>query len=294
MSEIRYRVRHLTRYRYTGRIDLCHSLCRLKPLEDETQELLSHRLDVSPEPQFQSDRTDYFGNNRQYFSIQTSHERLEVVATFAIAKKNVIETLPFADVPWEKASKAMGTGDRDSEGKWLADFLLSSRACPVIPEIPVFVQPSLLAGIDSLALVKDLTTRIFREFQYVPGATDNSTPIATVLKNRKGVCQDFAHVLLACLRHLKIPARYVSGYIETVPPPGQEKLQGADATHAWVEAYTPASGWVGFDPTNDMLAGEQHIKLAHGRDYFDVQPLKGIFVGSSKQKLGVEVDVERF
>lgn len=294
MSEIRYRVRHLTRYRYTGRIDLCHSLCRLVPLENDTQELLSHRLDISPDPQFQSDRMDYFGNNRQYFSIQTTHEQLEVVSNFAITKRMGEKKLLPSELTWEQIRTAIGKTAQDAEGNWLLDFLMPSRACVMTPEIVEFVQPSLLPDLDVFALVRELTTRIYTEFEYVPGATDNYTPVETVLKNRKGVCQDFAHVLLTCLRHLKIPARYVSGYLETLPPPGEEKLQGADATHAWIEAYTPKTGWVGFDPTNDMLAAEQHLKLAHGRDYFDVQPLKGIFVGSSRQKLSVEVDVERF
>jgi transglutaminase-like putative cysteine protease len=144
-----------------------------------------------------------------------------------------------------------------------------------------------------MELVEELMSRVYTEFEYDPGATDTSTPIQEVLEKKRGVCQDFAHVMIVALRRIGIPVRYVSGYLETLPPPGQKKLQGADATHAWIEAYSKASGWVGFDPTNDRIPAHQHIKIAHGRDYFDVQPLRGMFIGNSSQKLVVEVDVER-
>lgn len=293
MKEYRYRVRHLTRYRYSGRIDVCHSVARLTPIEDSSQEILSHRVDISPEPGFVSERRDYFGNGRQYFSIQASHEQLEVTSTFTVSKKVGEAKLPVSGISVGEVSERIPLGGRDEQGSWLGNFLIPSRACRTSDAVLEYVKPSLDPGNDILKLARVLTERIFTEFKYVPGATDNSTPIDIVIRDRVGVCQDFAHVQLACLRHAGIPARYVSGYIETVPPPGQEKLQGADATHAWVEVYSPSSGWVGFDPTNNMLAGHQHIKLAHGRDYFDVQPLKGLFIGSSGQILSVEVDVER-
>ena len=145
-----------------------------------------------------------------------------------------------------------------------------------------------------MEIVSELMTRLHQEFEYVPGATDISTPVHEVIEKRQGVCQDFAHLMIVALRRIGVPVRYVSGYLETVPPPGQVKLQGADATHAWVEAWSEKTGWLPFDPTNNMMPAHQHIKLAHGRDYFDVQPLKGLFIGSGSQKLVVEVDVERF
>jgi transglutaminase-like putative cysteine protease len=155
------------------------------------------------------------------------------------------------------------------------------------------MAPSLQPGADIFAVARNLMERIYRDFDYTPGATQTTTPIGEVLETRKGVCQDFAHLMIAALRSAGLPARYVSGYLETVPPPGKKKLQGADASHAWVEVWTPAFGWIAFDPTNNKLAGDRHIKIAHGRDYFDVQPLRGMFVGSGTQTLQVGVDVER-
>ena len=175
----------------------------------------------------------------------------------------------------------------------LGNYILPTQACPRIASAGSFLAPSLVPWRDVMDLANEVMGRIFREFQYVPGATDTTTPLETVMKQKQGVCQDFAHIMIAALRTVGVPVRYVSGYLETLPPPGQTKLQGADATHAWVEVYTEASGWVGFDPTNNKIPGGQHIKICHGRDYFDVQPLKGIFLGTGTQELVVQVDVQR-
>lgn len=292
-EEIRYRVRHRTAYRYSGRIDLCHSVAHLRPREGDGQETLSCRIDVLPEPHFQIDREDYYDNGTFYFEIQGSHENLEIVSTLTVAKQVREVVSPRSGVAWDDRESRPGPSDSEESGLYLANFLLPSRACPRVPAIEEFLEPSLGKGRDSMEVVEEVMSRIHDEFDYVPGATDTSTPVSTVLEGRKGVCQDFAHVMIAALRHLGIPVRYVSGYLETLPPPGQEKLQGADATHAWVEAYSKSNGWVGFDPTNDRIPAHQHIKIAHGRDYFDVQPVRGMFVGSGSQELVVEVDVER-
>ncbi|MDF1852059.1 MAG: transglutaminase family protein [Verrucomicrobiales bacterium] len=292
-EEYRYRVRHRTAYDYTGRIDLCHSVAHLRPREEGDQEVLSHRVDVSPEPHFQVDREDYYDNGTLYFEIQGSHEHLEVVSSLTLVKtvKEIVD--PRSGVAWDDLAQRAKPSDAEESGLYLANFLLPSRACPREPAIDAFLQPSLAPGKDSMELVEELMSRVYTEFEYDPGATDTSTPIQEVLEKKRGVCQDFAHVMIVALRRIGIPVRYVSGYLETLPPPGQEKLQGADATHAWVEAYSKANGWVGFDPTNDRIPAHQHIKIAHGRDYFDVQPLRGMFIGNSSQKLVVEVDVER-
>lgn len=292
-EEIRYRIRHRTAYRYSGRIDLCHSVAHLRPREEAGQEILSQRIDIAPEPHFQIDREDYYDNGTLYFEIQGSHDRLELVSSVTVAKRVAEIASPRSGIPWDDAARRAKSSETDGTGLFLANFLLPSRACPRLREIESFLKPSLVPGKDSLELVEELMGRVFNEFNYVPGATDTTTVLGAVLENRQGVCQDFAHVLIAALRSLGIPVRYVSGYIETIPPPGQEKLQGADATHAWIEAFSPETGWVGFDPTNNKVPGHQHIKLAHGRDYFDVQPLRGMFIGSGKQKLAVEVDMER-
>ncbi len=291
MSTVRYHIRHRTAYSYSGRIDLCHSLAHLRPREDEGIEMTSHKIEVTPEPRFQRERRDYFGNTTNYFAIQQSHELLEVVATTTVTKADFIPTLPVAGVAWDRLR--IPPNGKDPSGVRLLNYLLPTPACPRLAAAADFLKPSLIPGRDVLDLVNQVMGRVYREFDYVPGATDTTTPMEKVLKQRQGVCQDFAHVMIAALRPLGIPVRYVSGYLETIPPPGQVKLQGADATHAWIEAYSPTSGWVGFDPTNNCMPGGQHIKICHGRDYFDVQPLKGIFLGNGTQDLVVQVDVER-
>lgn len=291
MSLVQYRIRHRTAYRYTGRIDLCHSLAHLRPREDEGQELLNHHIDVQPKPQFERARTDSFGNHTNYFSIEQSHDSLEVLAVSTVRKPEKNPALPFSNTAWNEL--AVAPGDRDASGERLAMYLLPTPSFPTFDEVKDFLAPSLVPGREVMALLHEVMGRIHGEFRYVPGATDTSTPLAAVMKQREGVCQDFAHIMIAALRSIRIPVRYVSGYLETLPPPGQAKLQGTDASHAWIEAWTPATGWVGFDPTNNLIPGTRHLKIAHGRDYFDVQPLKGIFLGTGTQKLFVQVDVER-
>ncbi len=294
MNTVRYRVRHLTAYSYSGRIDLCHSLAHLTPREEEGQEVLAHRLDVTPTPHFQVARKDYFGNGTDYFAIQGSHDELSVVSTFTVEKSDAVPVLPDSGETWDRSYARSIMIKQDSTGVCLGNYLIPTPPCPSLPDLDLFMKPSLTPGREIMDLVNELMTRVYHEFQYVPGATENSTPLQTVLDQKKGVCQDFAHVMIAALRRLEIPARYVSGYLETIPPPGTVKLQGADASHAWLEVYTEKTGWVGFDPTNNKQPGHQHIKIAHGRDYFDVRPLRGTFIGSGKQEMKVEVDVERF
>jgi transglutaminase-like putative cysteine protease len=293
MSTVRYHVRHRTAYVYSGRIDLCHSLAHLAPREEVGQEILAHHLDVSPVPHYQMARKDYFGNGTNYFAIQGSHAEFAVISTFTVEKSGRVPVLPDSGLSWDRAWNRRLMVEQDETGICFGNYLLPTASCPALDDIDAFLAPSLKPGREIMDLVNELMARIYTEFDYVPGATDNSTPLQVVLEQRKGVCQDFAHVMIAALRRINIPARYVSGYLETIPPPGVKKLQGADASHAWVEVHSPAGGWIGFDPTNNKIPGHQHIKIAHGRDYFDVRPLRGTFLGSGGQKLSVEVDVER-
>ena len=174
----------------------------------------------------------------------------------------------------------------------VAEFAYGSPQAAPEESATAFVAQCFPAGRGIVAGTRELTTRIRRDFAYVPGSTDIATPVAEVMKIRKGVCQDFAHVMIAGLRGLGLPAAYVSGYIRTIPPPGKPRLQGADATHAWVSVWCGGDlGWVGFDPTNDLMIANDHIVVAMGRDFSDVSPVDGIIVGSRKQKLRVEVDV---
>lgn len=291
MNMVRYRIHHRTAYSYSGRIDLYHSLAHLRPREDEGQETLAHCIEVLPEPKVRAERKDSFGNITNYFSIEQSHDFLEVIATTTVLRPEVTVRLPDSGVAWDDL--VVAPGEKDASGVRLGNYLLPTPAFPSFASVTEFLAPSLIPGRETIDLVNEVMKRIFTEFRYKPGATDTGTPLETVMQQREGVCQDFSHVMIAALRSIGIPVRYVSGYLETLPPPGQAKLQGADASHAWVEAWTPATGWVGFDPTNNLLPGSRHVKICHGRDYFDVQPLKGIFLGTGMQTLVVEVDVER-
>lgn len=286
-----YRIRHRTVYEYTGRIDLCHSLAHLAARPDSGQRMLEHSLHISPRPDFQSERTDYFGNPVHHFSIQQSHKSLDVISEMLVEKDGGEPVLPDSAAGLEEIRTHHRR--RDDSGILLSNYLLPTSSCPFLESVHSYMQPSLHPSETVPAIVADLMSRVYHDFDYTPGATGTHTPLAEVMKQKKGVCQDFSHVMLAALRSVGIPARYVSGYLETLPPPGKEKLQGADASHAWIEAWTPESGWIGFDPTNNRLPGSQHTKICHGRDYFDVQPVRGIFLGSGRQSLRVEVDVER-
>ena len=291
MNMVRYRIRHRTAYSYSGRIDLYHSLAHLRPREDEGQETLAHCIEVLPEPKVRAERRDCFGNITNYFSIEQSHDFLEVIATTTVLRPDYPANLPDSGIAWD--GLVVTPGEKDASGVRLGNYLRPTPAFPSFASVADFLAPSLVPGRETMGLVNEVMGRIFKEFKYVPGATDTGTPLEAVMQQRAGVCQDFSHVMIAALRSIGIPARYVSGYLETLPPPGKVKLQGADASHAWVEAWTPATGWVGFDPTNNLLPASRHVKICHGRDYFDVQPLKGIFLGTGTQTLCVEVDVER-
>lgn len=288
---VRYRIRHRTAYSYSGRIDLYHSLAHLRPREDEGQETLSHHIEVVPEPTIRAERRDSFGNVTNYFSIEQSHDFLEVIATTTVLRPDGAVQIPLAGVAWNEMR--IDPKEPDASGVRLGNYLFPTPAFPSFACVEAFLGPSLVPGRATLDLARELMDRIFREFRYDPGATDTGTPLETVMAQKAGVCQDFAHVMIAALRLAGVPARYVSGYLETLPPPGQKKLQGADASHAWVEVWTPEGGWTGFDPTNNLIPAGRHVKVAHGRDYFDVQPLKGIFLGTGMQTLVVQVDVER-
>jgi len=292
MKDLVYHIRHRTAYRYSGRIDLCHSIAHLKPREQSGLEVLANHLEISPAPQFRVDRLDSFGNPVSHFSIETSHKSLAVTSVLTVQRPEILPpALPFSGVAWDELSSDNRAADEN--GELLVDYLLPTAACPRLFAVDAFLREDLQPGADCMSVASGLMERVFDEFSYVPGATDTTTPLSKVIEIKKGVCQDFAHIMIAALRGIGIPTRYVSGYLETIPPPGEIKLQGADATHAWIEVYSQQTGWVAFDPTNNCIPGSQHLKVCHGRDYFDVQPLKGVFLGSGSQKLAVEVDVTR-
>jgi transglutaminase-like putative cysteine protease len=215
-------------------------------------------------------------------------------ASLTVHADSQIEVLPrpapAAAEPWEQARDRLRPGGGEALLEPM-QFLFESPHVECFRDLATYAEPSFAAGRDLLAAALDLTRRIHADFKFDPTATSVSTPLREVLAKRRGVCQDFAHFMAGCLRTLGIPARYVSGYILTSPPPGKPRLIGADASHAWVSVWCGPAGWVDLDPTNDMLVGEQHITLAWGRDFSDVTPMRGVILGGGEQELEVRVTV---
>ena len=289
---MRFRIQHVTRYRYAEPVSLCHSVAHLKPRDQSNQRTLSAQLRVDPWPAVSREHTDFFGNRQCYFSIQQSHTALELTASSEVIISAPLVPVLDSSEPWEAVASEL-RDSRDEETLAARIFILSSAYVPQEPAAIEYARASFPAGTPLLVGVADLMGRIYRDFEYDPHFTTVATPLTEVIAHRKGVCQDFAHLAIACLRGLKLAARYVSGYLETLPPPGVTKLQGADASHAWFSVFVPGTGWVDFDPTNDQIPREQHITTAVGRDFQDVTPLRGVFYGGGEHQLEVAVDVDR-
>ena len=284
-------MRHRTTYRYGAPVERCRNEVHLRPRDTPNQVCLEHEFRSDPLPVSWSERLDHFGNTVTGFAVDGPFDILEVIAT------SVVETsAPPAPDPlgpsWTEVRDLLAT-DLNPEVIEAREFCFSS---PLVPETPAafgWATSSFPAGRPLVEAVTDLNMRIHSEFDYVPGTTSVSTPSADVLEHRSGVCQDFAHLAIAALRSLGLAARYVSGYLETNPPPGAPRLVGADASHAWFSVFVPGHGWFDLDPTNNVPTGEHHVTTAWGRDYGDVPPVKGIvFGGGSQPELAVAVDVE--
>ncbi len=285
----RYRVSHTTRYEYESPVLHATHVLHLQPRSLAQQRVLESRVVVSPHEAELRSGHDYFGNTTHFVEILTAHEVLEVRSESLVeVAPPQLELSPTTRVSWEKVKEQLA-GDR---------ALLAAREYCF--DSPLVRSHSLLAeyaaatfapGRPFVDAVGELSERIFREFKYEPKATDISTPLAQVLRERRGVCQDFAQLAVGCLRSLGLAGRYVSGYMETDPPPDRPKLVGADASHAWASAYLPGLGWVDFDPTNAVFPGERHVTVAWGRDFSDVSPLCGVVLGGGAHSLAVAVDV---
>jgi transglutaminase-like putative cysteine protease len=291
---MRFRISHLTRYAYAEPVSLCHSILHLKPRRQglKLQQCLSSQLRIDPWPAVNREHEDFFGNRVNYFSIQQSHAALEVTAISEVEVSPPELPDPGTTLPWEVALERLHQG-RDPTLVEARIFALPSPMVPQDPAATAFAAQSFTPKRPVLEATRDLMGRIFAEFEYDPHFTTVATPVAEVMEHRRGVCQDFAHVAIAGLRGLGLAARYVSGYLETLPPPGKPKLRGSDASHAWFSVLVPDLGWVDFDPTNDQTLGEQHITTAVGRDFQDVTPMRGIFYGGGAHDLLVAVDVDR-
>lgn len=291
---MRYKVTHTTTYKYSARVTHCYNLANLVPKNTARQKCITNKLIISPHAVSSHKRTDYFGNQSYHFEIQTAHSELSITAESEIelAESNNEPNLDIGISYAEVLSYLQNHKTMDViQAK---EFCLDSPMIRATKELADYARPSFSSNRSLHACVAELTSRIYNDFSYTPGFTNIATPLSEVFEHKKGVCQDFAHLQVGCLRAMGIPAKYVSGYMETLPPPGQEKLVGADATHAWVSYFSPEEGWVEFDPTNDVRAGNQHIVTAEGRDYYDVTPLKGVIFGGGKNHiLEVSVDVAR-
>ncbi|MEP5569454.1 MAG: transglutaminase family protein [Halioglobus sp.] len=291
---MRFRVRHSTRYEYAARVTSCYNLANVVPRDTRRQRCIDSRVTVSPQPAAMRSRTDYFGNQSYHFEIQKPHKELVITAdsVIQISDQHYDLNLDFG-ISYGEALRHI---QKNSSQQVLEarEYLLDSPMVEVNDELLNYAKPSFVPDRSLKSCVTELTSRIFKDFTYDPDFTTIATPLSEVLEHKRGVCQDFAHLQVGCLRAVGIPAMYVSGYIETLPAPGEKKLVGADATHAWVAYFCPEEGWVEFDPTNDTAAQSQHIVTAFGRDYFDVTPIKGvIFGGGEGPLLSVSVDVSR-
>lgn len=286
----RYSITHVTTYEYTEPVSLCQNVARLSVRTCDRQRFEPSTLSISPDPAVIEERIDYFGNPTHYFTIQEPHRQLTVEATHEISVFQAPYVDPNTTTAWEDVRERLG---HDHTPAWFDayQFTFDSRYAAAAPQYAEFAAPAFAPGRPILAAALDLVERIYKGFSYDPKATNVATPVAEVFEKRRGVCQDFAHLLLACFRSLGLAARYVSGYLSTLPPPGRPRLVGADATHAWVSVFCGEHGWVDLDPTNNQIPEERHILLAWGRDYDDVSPLKGVILGGGQHVVKVSVDV---
>jgi transglutaminase-like putative cysteine protease len=287
---VRLRITHSTRYGYRQTVLLSHNVVRLRPRDNSTQIAEHHALSISPQPSTKSNGLDYFGNHVTWFNLQEPHSELTITAHSQVDVNLALRPDVSRSAPWEEVQGAL----RDSSTPALRLARQFSLDSPYVQRAPAFVDyalPSFPAGQPYLQCVLDLTERIHRDFKFLPGSTSVGTPVSEVLRKRQGVCQDFAHLQISCLRSLGLAARYVSGYIVTTPLPGRPRLSGADVSHAWVSVFAPDFGWLDFDPTNGLMPSDGHITLAWARDYDDVGPVRGILIGGRQQEMEVSVDV---
>lgn len=286
----RYRISHTTTYDYSEPVSLCQNVAHLAPRPGEGQRAEETVLSITPDPAVLDERVDYFGNPVCYYTVQEPHRRLKVSVTHRVEVAPQTPPVAADTPPWEDIRDRL-PATRDPAWLDAYQYVFDSFYVRSDPHFAAYAAPCFASGRPVLAAALDLTRRIHMDFTYDPRSTTLATPVVEVFANRRGVCQDFAHFQIACLRSLGLAARYVSGYLATVPPPGRPRLVGADATHAWLSIFCGDAGWVDLDPTNDMIPGPGHVLLAWGRDYEDVSPLKGVILGGGRHTVHVAVDV---
>ncbi|WP_295984658.1 transglutaminase family protein [uncultured Variovorax sp.] len=294
-------VTHETRYEYSPPVETAQHLAHLKPLATGSQKLVSHNLSIEPAPAQRSEQADLYGNTRAFFALEATHDRLVVTAESVVeTSQPVLSPAVARELPWE-AVRERFRFRKDATFDAASEFVFPSPYVPRHDDFVAYARASFVPGRPAFDVAMDLTERIYEDFDYDADSTEINTPAVEALAQRKGVCQDFAHIMIACFRTMGLPARYVSGYLLTQPPPGQPRLVGADASHAWVSVYLPGeddgSGgspgdWVDFDPTNGRQPGEDYVTLAIGRDYSDVSPMRGVLHGGARHTLSVGVTVQ--
>ena len=286
-----YKILHRTTYRYKHSVSVGNHVACLKPRSTPRQQLIKVELKILPTPATCVERTDYFGNRQCLFTVQEPHKELVVEARSEV-RVSAEKTARMQDgISWEEVARTIPF-DLSREGLEAEQFVFESPRIRVRQEFAEYAMQSFTPGRPMQEALLDLTARIHTDFLFDSKVTNVRTPPEEVFKKRRGVCQDFAHVQIACLRSLNLAARYVSGYLRTYPPPGRPRLIGADASHAWVSAYCPGSGWLDVDPTNNVVPSDGHVTLAWGRDYGDVSPLRGLVLGGGDHTLRVGVDME--
>ena len=290
MRMLVYDIAHDTSYDYSGTVSVSHHTLRLCPRHLSNQVCLDHSYAVEPGYAKLFTHEDYFGNREHFVTVEGPHQTFSAHSRsrVAVSPRYVPEA---GETPsWIKA-KGICRTDRSKGGLEAMEYLYESPHVVLNEEVIAYAEASFGSDRPLLEAVQDLTHRIFTEFTFDPLATDTTTAVSEIIREKRGVCQDFAHLEIACLRAMGIPARYVSGYLETDPPPGQVKLVGADCSHAWISFFCPGVGWVDVDPTNNCLPSMRHITLAWGRDYDDITPIRGVVVGGGEHILRVRVDV---
>ncbi|MFO1023054.1 MAG: transglutaminase family protein [Planctomycetales bacterium] len=290
IARMLYNVRHTTTYFYSDPVSLCQNQIRVRPRETPSQRSLKCEIEIFPEPIFSKDWQDDFGNGVRYVSIEHPHQQLTVTA------RSVVESHPAPPpdenqtLPWEEVRDLLVDAQSGEEFE-AVQFRYESPFIRFLEEAREYGLTSFTPGRPILEGALDLTARIHNDFKYAPSSTAITTTTAEVFRQRCGVCQDFAHLQITVLRELGLAARYVSGYLLTEPPPGKPKLIGADASHAWLSVFVPEYGWVDLDPTNNVIPNGRHVTVAWGRDYSDVSPIKGVYVGGGTHTMHVAVDV---
>ncbi len=288
-----YRIVHRTTYKYKYPVSVGNHVACLKPRSTPHHQLARTELQIHPPPATLTERVDFFGNLLCYFTVREPHKELVVEARSEVIMNGDGDATPSLrqSPPWEEVASSI-PNDCSPEGLEAYQFALESPRIRVRPEFASYALQSFTPRRPMAEALLDLTARIHQDFRFDSRSTNVRTPTEVVFRKRRGVCQDFAHLQIACLRSLNLAARYVSGYLRTYPPPGQPRLVGADASHAWVSAYCPGIGWIDVDPTNNVVPTNGHVTLAWGRDYSDVSPLRGLILGGGSHVLRVGVDME--